>query len=203
MKKILFTLIFCVAFIATKSSMVKNKVTITYHGFSVAINTPDYSYLIFSMRNETNDTVYLTRKNIEIEIIKDKTILVELKSKSNSSVLCALTFPPYFGSDKEYEGNCTEETVYREKMDIIKNKYANKLYDRNFNTDKNNKIDRESFIAAIASECIVLLPKQTINYNTFFKNKNFDKSCLVRAQYIDNGIFMTYDDNNKVGYIRY
>jgi len=195
MKNLTLTFIFCFAFSITKSSKIKNKVSFTYYSFKVAINTPDNTYLNFTIRNNTKDTVYLSEINIKIKVFKNKLTLLEQG---------AHPFPPYYGSEKMYDCICSKEIVNQVKMDIIKKKFATKLYSKNFNTDKNNKIDRKGFIEDIASHCIVLLPKQTINYNTFFNNKNFDKSCVVTAQYIDNGIFMTYNDSNdKVSYIRY
>ena len=204
MKNLLFILIFCFAFNKTDSSILKNKVTFTYHSFSVAINTSNYTYLIFSIQNNTKDTVYLSDENIKIKVINNKNILVDERKSISTSLLCALPFPPYFGSDKEYEGTCIEEIAHKEKMNAIKNKFSISLYNKNFKPDSDSKTDKNFVIDAIVNRCIVLLPKQTVNYSTFFNNKNFDKTCIVTANYLDNGIFTSYQENGgKVVYIKY
>lgn len=93
---------------------------------------------------------------------------------------------------------CKAEKEYEEKINYLKVKFANKLYNKNFGSTSTYKDSKDFIIESIVQDCIVLIPNESIVYNKGFYSKSFDKTCKVSAKYSGNRVFTYFvDDNGK------
>ncbi len=189
MKKIISILFICL-FLLSNSKKEKLNLEITYLGYTINKFQKNSPSLNFDVTNSSNDTIFISKKNIIIHVLKNNK---EIKRDKNS-----IGFP-YFISTKSKFHNCKEIVNEKRKTDSIKLIFSKKVYDKNFNSSNNYKPkDADDTINYISSNCIVLLPRETIKYETFFESNLFDKNCEVSAEYKSNKIFTTFYSGDKL-----
>ncbi len=189
MKKIISILFICL-FLLSNSKKEKLNLEITYISHTINKYQKSSPLLNFDITNLSNDTIFISEKNIIIHVLKNNK---EIKRDKSSSGL------PFFIKTKSKFHYCKEIINEKRKSDSIKLIYSKKVYNKNFNSKNDYKPkDPDDIINYISSNCIVLLPKETIKYNTFFESNLFDKNCEVSAEYKSNKVFTTFYSGDKL-----
>ena len=143
--------------------------------------------LFFEIKNNTSDTLYLSRNNIAIRVFKDNKQLNNNENKSIGQILC---------SEKYKNQSKIESEITNEKLTaILKHSFAKKLYSKNFK-DKKPKITEDFIVQVIENATIVILPNKSINYSTIFNNEEFDNSCKVNVEYKNDKAFTFFYNGN-------
>lgn len=158
-----------------------------YLGYESKTYLNNFVLLQFEIENLTNDTIYLSEKNIDLKIFKNK-------KKINEDNLP--TYLPFIRPIKIKEFKCEEKERYEKSIEELKLKFANKLYEKNFSTNTIYKDSKDFILENIIRDCIVLMPNESIDYNKGFYSKKFDKNCKVSVKYSENKRF-TYFINDS------
>jgi len=184
-----YIIIYCLIFLQINFSAVSqkynNNVKFQYLYGQKSGNVSKETLLYFSIRNDSNDTLYLSKNNILVTVNKNGKALKELDNKATGQFI--------FESDKKSKAFITAQNLQEKETKLLRNSFANKLYNKNFSYEK-LKRDKEFVIDLIETKCIVILPYKTINYARIFVNSEFDKRCKVNAKYLSNNIFTYYMD---------
>jgi hypothetical protein len=169
---------------------IKGKVKLTYLGYEINRYRFNYQNFNFEILNNTNDKIYLSETNIFVSVTKEGKPLKEDKNESIGT--------PYVRPVINKGLVCIEQREEEEKKYSLKVKFANKLYQKNFGFSPKDIDTKKGIIDHIVSDCIVLMPNESINYSRGFHSKIFDKSCKVSVKYIENKRFNYFlDDNGK------
>ncbi|WP_374505015.1 hypothetical protein [Flavobacterium sp.] len=192
-KNIFLVLVLCFSFYGFSffvRQKTNEKIKLTYLGYEINRNRFNYQNLNFEIINNTEDTIYLSEKNVFIVVIKEGRKLKEDKFQSIGTPYVR----PVISKGFVYK----EEKEYEEKVNSLKVKFANKLYEKNFGSNAVYKKDKEFIIESIVNNCIILMPYEILDYTSGFYSKKFDKTCKVSAKYIDSKRFTYFiDDNGK------
>lgn len=183
---ILFGILLCFGF-NTKSEKIK----ITYLGFEYYVHPGgSLNDLNFELKNNTLDTLYISRQNITFNIRKGNSVLKEVQNKSIGSL--------FFLPRVRKQFLCDDKVKYEKYLENLKLKFANKLYEKNFGSNTVYKNSKDFIIENIVRDCIILMPNEAIDYDCHFHNEKFDKTCKVEAKHIDNKVFTYFvNDNGK------
>lgn len=168
-----------------------DKVSIEYLNFEKFGNSSKEFLFYFKIKNNTAETLYLSRKNIIITVTKKEKLLMTQPITSSGLV--------FHTASKKNKSKVDAENENDEKTKSLRQNYAKKLYYKNFSKHKLVS-DKEFVVSVIESDCIVILPKSTVNYGRIFTNSLFTRDCKVKAKYDDNKIFTYYMSgaDNKV-----
>lgn len=193
-KNIIFILVICFSFFFESSFFVRQtineKIKLTYLGYEINRYRFNYQNLNFEIINNTKDTIYLSEKNIFIKVIKKGKTLKEDKPQSIGT--------PYVRPVISKGFVCKEEKEYEEKINSLKVKFANKLYNKNFGSNSVYKDSKDFILENIVRDCIVLMPNESMDYSSGLYSAKFDKTCKVEAKYLDNKVFSYFvNDNGK------
>lgn len=189
MKKKLFVLFvsLCFSFNCQKDLDV---ISFKYLDFEKFGNSSHLNLLFFEIKNNSSDTIYLSRKNIVIHVFKENMKLNDQKDKSIGQIL--------HESTKRNKDKIDRENAQEKETALLKHNFAEKMFYKNFAKAK-SKQNKDFIIRIIEDDCIVLLPNKTINYGTIFNNVEFENDCKVIASYKFNKIFTFFmTANNKV-----
>lgn len=168
-----------------------DKVSIEYLNFEKFGNSSIRFLFYFKIKNNTAETLYLSRKNIIITVTKKEKLLMNEPNTSSGLV--------FHTASKKNKPKVDAENENDEKTKSLRHNFAKKLYYKNF-TKYKLVSDKEFVVSVIESDCIVILPKSTVNYSRVFINNLFTRDCKVKAKYDDNKIFTYYMSgaDNKV-----
>lgn len=169
-----------------------NKIHIEYLDFEHFRNSSKLVY--FKIKNNTKDTIYLSDKNIKINVLKNGKLLKDEENKSIGQII----FRPLPKNKPKID----KEEKYEKKTVRLKHNFAEKLFYKNFKNSK-YKTNKESIIRNIENVCIVILPNESINYSKTFNNALFDKTCTVNIKYVNNKRFSYFVDDDKAVNINY
>lgn len=171
---------------------ISEKIKTTYLGFEYYVHPGgDLNKLNFELKNNTLDTLYISRQNIDFNIKKEKYIL---KNTINTSSIGS----PFFWPRIRKQFKCEEKDKYEKYLENLKLKFAKKLYEKNFGSNDAYEKYKDFILESIVSDCIVLMPNEAIDYECHFRNEKFDKTCKVNVKYIDNKRFTCFvDDSGK------
>jgi|SRR6218665_2095273 len=164
------------------------EIKLTYLGYEINRYRFNYQNLNFEIRNNTKDTLYLSEMNISVKVIKGGKTLEEDNSKSIGT--------PYVRPVINKGFVCKEEKEYKEKINSLKVKFAEKLYQKNFGSNTTLVDDKNFIIESIIRDCVVLMPNEAIDYTSGFYSEKFDKNCKVSAKYLDSKRFTYFIDNS-------
>ena len=78
----------------------------------------------------------------------------------------------------------------------LKLEFANKLYDKNFGASSKYVNEKDFIIQNIIQDCIILLPKHSMDYSIGFYSFRFDQTCVVKGVYNDSARFTYFIDAN-------
>ena len=160
-----------------------DKVSIEYLNFEKFGNSSKEFLFYFKIKNNTAETLYLSRKNIIITVTKKEKLLMTQPITSSGLV--------FHTASKKNKSKVDAEKENDEKTKSLRQNYAKKLYYKNFSKHKLVS-DKEFVVSVIESDCIVILPKSTVNYGRIFTNSLFTRDCKVKAKYDDKKIFTYY-----------
>ena len=165
----------------------KKDLILTYLDFENFCGSKSLNLLFFEIKNNTSDTLYLSRNNIAIRVFKDNKQLNNNENKSIGQILC---------SEKYKNQSKIESEITNEKLTaILKHSFAKKLYSKNFKNLK-SKISEDFIIQVIKNATIVILPNKSINYSTIFNNEEIDNSCKVYAEYKNVSTFTFFHNGS-------
>lgn len=192
MRKVFYVSVFCL-FLMSNAIMDRqpnNEIRITYLGYKTNIYRSNFSTLEFEITNNSQDTIYLSRQNIIVKVVKGESIIKEEKP--------VVTGTPFVKPIIRNTVFCKEQKEYQEKINSLKLKFANELYAKNFTSNTLFKSDKDFIVDNIIKDCIVLIPNESIDYSSGFYSKSFDKTCKVSAKYSENKRFTYFvDDKGK------
>ncbi|WP_131701507.1 hypothetical protein [Flavobacterium sp. ABG] len=187
MKKLVYIICICFLIMSHKQNNNFENINFYYLGYESKTYLNNFVLLQFEIENLTNDTIYLSEKNIDLKIFKNK-------KKINEDNLP--TYLPFIRPIKIKEFKCEEKERYEKSIEELKLKFANKLYEKNFSTNTIYKDSKDFILENIIRDCIVLMPNESIDYNKGFYSKKFDKNCKVSVKYSENKRF-TYFVNDS------
>lgn len=191
MKTYNLTLLFILAFGAVFSQTRKQSVKIENIRFEVE------NYIVnvkFNIVNMTQDTLYISERNIDIQLIK--------KSKLIKWEYPKVDIHPFVKSvlkNKTYGfENKTVTSTQDNIRDKLANCFANKLFLKNLKVNKEFEKHKNVIVENIVEDCIVLLPLETYDYEKGFYSKKIDKTCKVSVKYLRSKRFTYFvNDNGK------
>jgi hypothetical protein len=163
------------------------KVVFEYLDFEKFANSSKQMILYFKIKNNSSDTLYLSKKNIILSVIKDGKLLKEEKNTSTGQVV--------FAADKKNKQKVYDENLHDQQTELLRHNYGKKLYNKNFTNEKTKK-NQDFVTGVIENDCIVLLPRKNMNYSRIFINSQFNKTCKISASYDDSLIFTYYMSGN-------
>lgn len=149
--------------------------------------------LKFSLINITNDTLYLSNKNLIIKLTKNNKLIKFKYPKVDVQPF----IKPVLKNGQQIQTKKVILNIENPKEKIAAC-FAKKMFLEN--TEINQKLlkYKDNIIQNIIDDCIVLLPLETYEYETYLFSKNFDKTCKVSVKYSDNKIFTYFiNDNGK------
>ncbi len=171
-------------------------VTITYKGFYAPVASYNSNQLIFTIKNDTDDTLYLSSNNIKVEVSKKGRIV-----KEDSLPKTGNLFPPDFLTDDivlttdiKHSMTCEEKTARVKLIEYLKKRFAKKLYNKNVIGKR--KMNRDFFYSGVKNGCLVLFPHDQIKISRLFISAAMDNNCVVNAQCSKSNIFTSYVDEN-------
>lgn len=185
--------VFCFSILSLlliSSKLIENKIRITYLGYKSSVYRPNFSTLEFEISNNSRDTIYLSKQNIIVKVIKEKSILREKKTSTVGT--------PFVKPIIRNTILCKEEKERQERMNRLKFKFASKLYEKNFGSNTVYKDSKDFIIENIVRDCIILMPNESIDYDIGFYSEKFDKTCKVDVKYLYIKRFTYFvDDKGK------
>jgi hypothetical protein len=191
MKKTFYITILSLLFFSISGvaqNQLKDKFVLNALGFEGDYCIPNFYVLKLDITNKSKDTLYISEKNIQVIVIKQGGVLLEDRMDEEA---------PYFILRNTMKFKCEEKDNYDKKINELKLNFANKLYEKNFGSSETYKKDRDFIVHIIVRDCIVLMPNESIDYNTGFNSKAFDKTCIVKAEYIDRKTFTYFMNDNE------
>ncbi|WP_395066048.1 hypothetical protein [Flavobacterium sp.] len=192
MKRVFYISVFSFLLLSNTfiDNQLNNKINITYLGYKNNVYHSDFSTLEFEIVNKSQDTVFLSKENIVLTVIKGKTIIKEEKPSTIGM--------PFVKPIIRSTIFCKEQKEYQEKINSLKLKFANKLYEKNFGSNTIYKNSKDFIIENIIRDCFILMPNESIDHSMGFYSKKFDKTCKVSVKYSDNKRFTYFvDDSGK------
>lgn len=195
MKKILVLVVLfriSILYVSGQIPHVNSGAEFVYIGFYAIPNSGFCNQLLFRIHNNTNDTLYIPVKDIKVKVSKDGKMLKEDSLRVHNFHPISLNDEFIFFSRM---GNPLEsiEVIMKRKrvVDNLKRNYSRKLYRRNFG----NTAMTKEFLLAVSTECIVLLPKEKVNYSEYFFSRNLNQTYEIEAFYTKSNVFTIYDDD--------
>lgn len=157
------------------------------------VNENGFVNVTFNLVNITNDTLYLSDKNLRIRLIKN--------NKSINWDYPKVDVQPFVKpilKNGEQIDNKIEILDKEDPKDKLANNFATKLFFKNLNVNLQLMKYKEIIVKTIVDNCTILLPAETYNYEIGFYSKKFDKTCKVSVKYLDNKRFTYFvDDSGK------
>jgi hypothetical protein len=132
----------------------------------------------FNLVNITGDTLYLSNKNLNIKLIKNnKTLKWEYPKVDVQPFI-----KPVLKNVEQMQ--IKPEILNKEDpKEKLATHFASKLFLKNVKINDKLLRYRDRIIQNIIDDCIVLLPSETYEYETYLFSKKFDKTCKVSVKY--------------------
>lgn len=189
MKKLVIIIGICFLVMSHKQKNNFQNINVYYLGYERKIYLNNFVLLQFEIENKSNDTIYLSKKNIDIKVFKNNKEI----NKDNPP-----TYLPFVRPTKIKQFKCEDKDKYEKGKEELKFKFANKLYEKNFGSNSKYIGSKDFIIKNIVSDCIILMPSESIDYSSGFYSKSFEKTCKVSVKYVDNKRFIYFvDDSGK------
>jgi hypothetical protein len=178
----------------TAQKAVFSELEIRYLGFRSDFYFSNFYILEFDITNKSQDTLYISKRNILIKVFNGKSVLKEKSDLSIGTPLILLRNTRQF--------KCEEKDNYEKVIEKLKLNFANKLFDKNFGSNSEYKGSKDFILENIIGDCIVLLPYESIDYSKGFYNEKFNKNCRVSSVFINKKTFSSfvndYDKNVEI-----
>ncbi len=190
MKKILLiSLYLCTIIFSGSFAQFKSKdLEIIFTDYNIRNENRTFLTLKFELTNNSLDTMYISRNKISIHVLKNKKEIYQNKPSMGL---------PYVRGSKIKFIKCEEKIIQENQKEILVTKFSEKLFEKKFG---NLAIQYKDYIIdnVIKKNCLVILPKQSIEYETIFTSEKFDSSCEVSAIYDTKKPFGIYSSGNKI-----
>lgn len=168
----------------------KSAIEILYLEYSRDGSDKNRVSLNFEIRNTTQDTIFLSRDHIIMTVRKGRKHLAHEHFSGPGQPFVRPRIRPIIP--------CEEKQRHEAKMDSLKSRFAELLYEKNFGITSQSNVDRNWVVEHIGDKCLILLPMEVIEYSKIFRNSEFDKSCLVNARYEQAAVFTSFHSHEKV-----
>ena len=189
-KYILATVVFALFFNVASCQTTKPKFRIERIKFE---NENGLVNVTFNLVNITNDTLYLSNKNLNIKLIKNHKLVRWEYPKFDIQIFVKPVL-----KNGEQINRKIEILKEEDPKDKLANNFATKLFLKNLNVNMQLMKYKEIIIKTIVDDCTILLPAETYKYEIGFYSKKFDKTCKVTVKYLDNKRFTYFvDDKGK------
>jgi len=142
--------------------------------------------LSFIIKNNTDDTVYISNRNVKIEVRKQGVLL------TNHSPSQA--FPPLATQADQKKDK--HEITTQKRLNNLKLQFARKLIEKNF-ANKKKPFDSAWLTEQIVDNCLIIFPQQSIPYQQYFWNKSLDKNSTISGCVEDSKVFLEFNDMNN------
>jgi hypothetical protein len=157
------------------------------------VNENGFVNITFNLVNITNDTLYLSDKNLNIRLIKNHKSI----NWDYPKVHVQPFVKPVLKNGEQIDDKIKILNKEDPKDKLAKN-FATKLFFKNLNANVQLIKYKEIIVKNIVDDCTILLPAETYNYEIGFYSKKFDKTCKVSVKYLDNKRFTYFvDDSGK------
>ncbi len=189
MKKILLiSLYLCIIIFSSSFAQFKSKdLEIIFTDYNIRNENRTFITLKFELTNNSLDTIYISKNRISIHVFKNK------KEISNSKIYPGY---PYFRYSKIKNVVCQLKIEEENQKEVQSIKFSHKLIKKKFKDS--SILDNSVFESVIKDNCLVIYPKQSIEYQALFINDKFDSSCEVSAVYDKKKPFGIYSSGNKI-----
>lgn len=189
-KYILATIAFFLFFNVVSCQTTKQKIKIDRIKF---INENGFLKITFNIINLSKDTMFLNYKMLNIRAVKNqKNVKLDYPNVHEQPFI-----KPVFKNGEQVQIK-TEGLNKEDLKEKSANYFANKLFLKNLEINHKLLKYRDRIIQNIVNNCIVLLPSETYEYETYLFSKKFDKTCKVSVKYIDSKRFTYFvDDSGK------
>lgn len=175
------------------------KIETRYQGFFSPTFGKNSNQIMFTVRNKTSDTLYLSYDNFNIEVIKNGSLLKPDSMIKGHIIVNNFISNFTFLSDDISKLDIEERALRLKKDDFLKRTFAEKLHENYVKIQKKelNAIDKKNFLNSIYASCLVLLPKETVSESFVFMSESLNHDCTANAEYSNNDIFTTFVDENN------
>ncbi len=184
MKKILLiSLYLCIIIFSSSFAQFKSKdLEIIFTDYNIRNENRTFITLKFELTNNSLDTIYISKNKISVHVYKNKKEIYPFKPSSGLA---------YFRTSKIKSIICNEKTLEEKQIETLKDKFAQNLFNKKYG---NLIIENKKYIIedVIKKNCLVILPKLSIEYQTAFTSDRFDSSCEVSAIYDTKKPFGVY-----------
>jgi len=126
--QLLIVAFFLIASFSIRAQNYSNKVNIKYLDFEKFANSSKQFILYFEVKNTTNETLYLSRKNIIIKVTNGNK---SLKNEQNTSIGQVV-----FRATEKNKSMIDAEYINDKKTALLRHNFAEKLYNKNFKKSK-------------------------------------------------------------------
>ena len=189
-KYILATVVFALFFNVASCQTTKPKFRIERIKFE---NENGLVNVTFNLVNITNDTLYLSNKNLNIKLIKNHKLVRWEYPKFDIQIFVKPVL-----KNGEQINRKIEILKEEDPKDKLANNFATKLFLKNLNVNMQLMKYKEIIIKTIVDDCTILLPAETYKYEIGFYSKKFDKTCKVSVKYLESKRFTYFiDDSGK------
>lgn len=183
---ILFTqLLYSLCFGQLKQSQ---DLQIFYWGYSRSTYNSDIKNNIkleIILNNIGKDTLYISKNHIQIIVSNDNKIIKEDKQTMDMDKEGYISHP-FIPPTYPLKYNEMEKDKYLKTKDSLIKNYAEKLFDKNLKRYPSLISNKTEIVDVIIDNCILLFPKETLEYNYYFRSKIFDKNSEVNVYYKPN-----------------
>lgn len=200
-KKILLLMLNMSLCNACHGQLVKNKdLQFYYWGYSISAFNNDVKnnvHINILINNIGNDTLYISKSNIQIIIRNDNKIIsnennfdVDTNKKHSYHPFIPPSYPPKYKNE--------EKDKYLIRKDSLINIFSNTLFEKNAKKNQLLTNYKENILEKIKEDCILILPKETYEYNYVLRSSKFNKESKVDVSYNAKNIFSIVAYDNKV-----
>lgn len=179
------------------------KIETMYEGFFSQNGTRNKNLMMFTIKNKTNDTLYLSYYNFKIDVYKNNSFLEEEKPTGSYTFITLVDCT--FLADNISKLKPDEVALRAKKVELLKRAFAEKLY-RNYVKQQKLELsedDKANFLNSVYGECIIIFPKEIISQSFLFLSSSLNHDCKADLRYLDSGVFTTFFKNSNAVKIIY
>jgi hypothetical protein len=140
------------------------------------------------LNNIGKDTLYISKNHIQIIVSNDNKIIKEVKQTMDMDKE-DYTSHPFIPPTYPLKYKEIEKDKYLKIKDSLINNYAEKLFDKNLKRYPSFISYKTEIVDGIIDNFMLLFPKETLEYNYYFRSEIFDKNSEVNVYYKPNDTF--------------
>lgn len=162
------------------------------------VNENGFLKITFNIVNLSKDTLFLNYKMLNITAVKkQKIVKLDYPNVHEQPFI-----KPVFKNGEQLQTRTLDLKTEGLNKEDPKEKsayyFGNKLFLKNLLINQKLLKYRDRIIQNIVDNCIVLLPSEIYEYETYLFSKKFDKTCKVSVKYSNSKRFTYFvDDSGK------